>query len=318
MDAMFYSRHISALPVIAALVAPAFCLAQQPEAAPAAAKVWNVRDAIPLEDFAIQAHRGAGSLAPENSRESFELAWSLGTIPEADLRTTKDGVIVSFHDKDFQRILPHESEEMRKKGIEHFTWDELSKIDVGIWKGEEFKGQRIPSLSNIFEMLREDPKRKIYVDIKNVDLKQLADEAHKAKLANRMILASTKYELIREWKALAPDSFTLHWMGGSEKELAKRLSILRTVGFASVDQLQIHVHPAQDGKSFTPSPEFLQKTGATLRRHKVLFQTLPWESQDPEMFTQLLDLGVASFATDYPDITAKAVKSYYAAGKENE
>ena len=54
---------------------------------------WNVRDHVPLRDFIIQSHRGAGELAPENSRESFELAWSLGTIPEADLRTSKDGVI---------------------------------------------------------------------------------------------------------------------------------------------------------------------------------------------------------------------------------
>jgi hypothetical protein len=28
---------------------------------------WKVRDHIPLDEFMIQSHRGAGNLAPENS-----------------------------------------------------------------------------------------------------------------------------------------------------------------------------------------------------------------------------------------------------------
>ena len=69
--------------------------------------------------------------------------------------------------------------------------------------------------------LKEHPERRFYIDIKNVDLKQLAYESkgvHK-----QLILASTKYDVIREWKRLAPDSSTLHWMGGTEAELGKRL-----------------------------------------------------------------------------------------------
>src|SRR5688500_3272866 len=64
---------------------------------------WTVRGHIPADRFIIQSHRGAGELAPENTIESFELAWKLGTYPEADVRTTKDGVIVAFHDANFAR-----------------------------------------------------------------------------------------------------------------------------------------------------------------------------------------------------------------------
>src|SRR5437868_10948362 len=53
---------------------------------------WTVRDHVPLEKFIVQAHRGAGELAEENTLEAFELGWKLGCIPESDLRTTKDGV----------------------------------------------------------------------------------------------------------------------------------------------------------------------------------------------------------------------------------
>ena len=276
-----------------------------------AASRWNVRDHVPLDDFMIQSHRGAGELSPENSKESFELAWSLGTIPEADIRTTKDGIIVAFHDNNFARILPSESEEMKKKGIVDFTWDEITHFDIGAWKGDSFKGQKVPCMEDVFAMLKADPKRRIYVDIKNVDLKQLAEQAHAAGVASRLILASTVPSIIREWKALAPDSLTLHWMGGEEKVLAERLAKLEQENFAGIDQLQIHVKTTPGG--ITPSPEFLESTGATLRSHGILFQTLPWQSRDPALFRQLMDLGVASFATDYPDVAAEAVKSYYSA-----
>jgi glycerophosphoryl diester phosphodiesterase len=275
------------------------------------AVTWNVRDHIALEEFIIQSHRGAGELAPENSKETFELAWSLGTIPEADLRTTSDGVIVAFHDNNFARMLPDAPADMKAKGIEHLTWDEVRQLDIGAWKGPEFTGQRIPSLAEVFELLNANPRRRIYVDIKNVDLRQLADEAHAAGVAERLILASTKPEIIREWKSQAPDSFTLHWMGGTEAALGARLETLAKEDFAGIDQLQIHVKPVAGG--FEPSPEFLAKTGAELRSRGILFQTLPWQIRGPEIYAQLLDLGVASFATDFPDVAAAAVRSYYSA-----
>ncbi|HWQ91906.1 MAG TPA: glycerophosphodiester phosphodiesterase family protein, partial [Clostridia bacterium] len=86
-------------------------------------ETWNVRDHIPLGRFVMQAHRGAGDLAPEGSREAFELAWRLGCIPEADLRRTRDGRIVSFHDNDLARILPNAPAELKKKGIADLTWE---------------------------------------------------------------------------------------------------------------------------------------------------------------------------------------------------
>ncbi|WP_193212809.1 glycerophosphodiester phosphodiesterase [Luteolibacter marinus] len=270
---------------------------------------WNVRDHVPLEDFVIQSHRGAGNLAPENSRETFELAWSLGTIPEADLRTTKDGVIVAFHDPDFARILPAASAETKKKGIEDLTWSEVAELDIGAWKGAEFAGQRVPRIDAMFAQMKEKPGRRVYVDIKNVDLGQLARLAKEAGVADRLILASTDHAVIRKWKDLAPESKTLHWMGGDEAVLSQRIAKLEAVEFAGVDQLQIHVKPAADG--FTPSAAFLRQTGARLRAHGILFQALPWQSRDKALFVRLMDLGVASFATDFPDFAAATVRDYY-------
>lgn len=275
---------------------------------------WNVTDHVPLNKFLIQSHRGAGVLAPENTIEAFELGWKLGTAPEADLRTTKDGVIVAFHDANFARVVKGASEEMKKKGVQDLTFAELSKLDVGAWAGEKFEGRRVSKLTEVYALMKDHPDRLLYLDIKNVDLKQLAAEVKEYKVEKQVILASTKYEIIREWMRLAPESATLHWMGGEEAKLKKRFEELRATNFADVKQLQIHIHlreGADPSEPFTLSKEFLKKAGEELRSHHILYQTLPYDTADPKVFSTLLDLGVASFSTDYPDAMLKAVKDYY-------
>lgn len=269
---------------------------------------WNVRDHIPLQQVTVQAHRGAGILAPENSLEAFEIAWKLGVVPEADIRMTKDGVIVSFHDNNFSRILPNAPDEMKKKGIKDLSWDEVTKLDIGAWKGKEFEGQRVAGMRPIVEVLKKHSERRLYVDIKNVDFSQLAKETED--VHPQVILASTRYEEIKRWKEVAPKSFTLHWMGGTEKELEERLERLEENRFQGVDQLQIHVRIDKEG-GFEPSNDFLKNTGSRLRKHGILFQVLPWEGKDADVYRRLLDLGVASFATDYPDVTMQALNEYY-------
>src|SRR6266851_4894373 len=71
----------------------------------AVAADWNITDHIPLERIIVQSHRGAGVLAEENTVAAFELGWKLSTYPESDLRTTRDGVIVTFHDENFSRVV---------------------------------------------------------------------------------------------------------------------------------------------------------------------------------------------------------------------
>ena len=294
------------------------CLAQNPANAPTspatAGSSWTIRGNITPEKFVIQSHRGAGTLAPENTIEAFELAWKLGTVPEADLRTTRDKVIVAFHDANFKRVVKGASPELQNKGVSDVSFAELSKLDVGAWKGEEFVGRRVSKISDVFELMRSKPERWLYLDIKNVDLKQLASEVRQHQVASQVILASTVYGIIREWKELVPESQTLNWMGGSEAALQKRLADLRTNGFAGITQLQLHIHLNTNSPAvepFTLSRQFIRSTGDELRQRGILFQALPWGVAEEKVYHQLLDLGVASFATDHPKVTLEAVRKYY-------
>ncbi|MDQ3439284.1 MAG: hypothetical protein M3478_02920 [Planctomycetota bacterium] len=280
---------------------------------------WTARGYIAIDQFVIQSHRGAGELAEENTPEAFELGWKLNTIPEADVRTTKDGVIVAFHDKNFARVVKDASEELKKQGVEHLTFAELQKLDVGSWKGEQFAGRRVSRMSDIFALMKGKPERKLYLDIKQVDFPQLAGEVKAAGIESQVILASTKYDQIRQWRKLIPQGRTLLWMGGTEEKLRARLDELRKTEFADVSEVQIHTHlkgEAADVKRdsidpFKESDAFLIEAGNELRSRGLLFQTLPYGGSTKEIYWKLLDLGLMSFATDHPDVTWDAVKAYY-------
>jgi arylsulfatase A-like enzyme/glycerophosphoryl diester phosphodiesterase len=280
---------------------------------------WNVRDHVPLTRFVIQSHRGAGDLAPENTIEAFELGWKLGTYPEADVRTTKDGMIVAFHDNDFSRVVKGISPEMAKKGVVDVTFAELQQLDVGAWKGAEFTGRRVSKIADVFARVTGHPERHLYLDIKNVDLERLAAEVKRAGVEKQVVLASPKQGVLREWKTLVPSSDTLLWMPGTEADKRKAIALLRESNFDGITQLQIHVRlpgdakDVQPGEPFSPSRAFLIELSAELAQRGILFQALPYGAKDPGIYAQLLDAGVASFATDHPEVTWQAVRDYYTA-----
>src|ERR1041385_8169688 len=242
--------HFAAILVITLAVAG---LVLTPMASAVEKPTWTIRGQILAEKVIVQAHRGAGELAPENTLEAFELGWKLGCYPECDLRMTKDGVIVTFHDGDFSRVVKGVAEEMKKKGVADVTWAQLSTMDVGAWQGEEFTGRRVSTIGQAFERMQGKPEQHLYMDIKNVNLEQLAGEVKRYNVGPQVILASTKYAQIREWKRLVPDGPKLLWMGGSDETLGKRFDEIRKTNFADITQLQVHAHLKKDLKDLNQS-----------------------------------------------------------------
>lgn len=272
--------------------------------------------ASPADRILVQGHRGAGVLAPENTLEAFELAWSLGATPEADLRATRDGVIVAFHDGDFRRVVWQDTLPPRGERIEDLDWRELETLRVGRECHRSPQRLRIPALREVFAVLKRHPERELYIDIKKVDLPALAALGREHGVERQLILASTHHDLVRQWRTLAPTSQTLLWMGGSEEALGKRLEALRATGFAGVTQLQIHTRLDRDADGrdrIRPSEAFLRRASQELKARGILFQSLPWDGRKASVYRQLLDWGVESFATDHPDVTLPVMRAHRAA-----
>ena len=276
---------------------------------------WNVADNIPLDEVVVMGHRGMGDEAPEGTLETFRLAWASGVCPEADVRTSKDGVIVSFHDDNFARIMPDAPEDVKKQGVKDLTYEELLKLDVGAYKGEKFKGQRIVNIDEIVAALKEDHKRFVFCDFKNVDLEQFAkatEDVHP-----QICLTGPDYNLLKQWKKIAPRSKTLIWMptawGGTPENLEERFNKLRDANFEGLDFIQVHttVRSAEDVK---PTLEVLRRCGNAARKRGVLFETYLYVNGDKDfVYSTLMDAGVASFATDRPTDAWRAIKKYYEA-----
>ena len=264
------------------------------------------------QSFHIQAHRGAGIDYPENTLECFEHSWEMQVTPEADLRTTKDGVIVCFHDKDFRRVVSNLPEERKELGIERLTLDEVRQLEVGSFRGKQFTGQRIPTLASVFAEMKGHPERLLYLDIKDINLDQLVALIQEYDMAKQCIFTTKDHQLIRDWKKRVPESLSLLWMGGSEKELVEGLKAVRNADFEGITHLQTHVKVGDlaSDEPFMPSIEFLERTRDELHSHGIIFQALPWECKEPLAYTRLLELGVDSFATDYPEMTLKTVREF--------
>lgn len=301
------------------------CRAQGPRAD--AVPGWNVRDHFKPEEIIVQSHRGAGVLAEEGTWEAFELGWQLGTYPEADLRATKDGVIVTFHDSNFARVVKDAPPELRKQGVEDLTYSELAQLDIGAWKGEAFRGRRVLPMRRVFEIMQKDSGKHIYMDVKKVDFALLATEVQRYGVQRQVILASPKTEDLRAWKKLMPESGTLLWLHGNEATLRDQMTQLVATGFDGVTQVQIHVYPKDSPDKWAPPADpspadnpfrlrstFLRELGKVLRSHGVLFQVFPW-TDDPATIPALLDLGVMSFATDHPDSVRREVAAYFQAAR---
>ena len=99
----------------------------------------------------IIAHRGDASNAPENTLPAFKSALSLGADGvELDVRLTKDQQLVVFHDHCLGRTASG------SKPVNHYTGQEIRGLDVGSWFALDFKGERAPTLDEVFESLPKD------------------------------------------------------------------------------------------------------------------------------------------------------------------
>ncbi len=90
----------------------------------------------------IIAHRGCSYIAPENTLAAINLAWELNAdAVEIDIHLTSDKKIVLSHDPNTKRTAGV-SYDIAKTPL-----GVLRHLDVGRWKGAEYAGERMPTLS---------------------------------------------------------------------------------------------------------------------------------------------------------------------------
>ncbi|GAA0911722.1 glycerophosphodiester phosphodiesterase [Nonomuraea longicatena] len=111
-------------------------------------------------DPVIIAHRGAPQLAPENTLAAVHAAYAAGAdMYELDVHQTKDGHLVVLHDSSLARTTDAEDVYPGRAPwrVRDFTLAEIDRLDAGSWFGAEYAGERIPTLSSVFQAMKGDP-----------------------------------------------------------------------------------------------------------------------------------------------------------------
>ena len=105
---------------------------------------------------AVIAHRGDKMDAPENTMAAFYMAAEKGADAiEFDVQLTADGHVVVIHDQTVDRTTNGTGR------VSRIQLAALRELDAGTWFSEKFRGERIPTLDEVFETF----SKKVYMDI---------------------------------------------------------------------------------------------------------------------------------------------------------
>ena len=152
----------------------------------------------------IFAHRGASSSYPENTLAAFQEAFRLLIEGiELDVHLTKDRKLVVIHDETIDRTSNGSGY------VKEMTLAELHRFDYGSWFSPQFKGEEIPTLTEVFELFRSTHHR-INLELKT-DIIQyegieelVLKEIEAYQLTERVIISSFDHEILQRVVKLAP------------------------------------------------------------------------------------------------------------------
>jgi glycerophosphoryl diester phosphodiesterase len=158
----------------------------------------------------IIAHRGASSIAPENTLIAFERAIELKSDGiELDVHLTKNGVPIVIHDFDLERTTNGTG------FIVDHTLESIKKLDAGSWFSSNFSDQKVPTLEEVFQLCKSTPDNfiinvelkagsKVYPQIEEKVLR-LVDQYH---LKEKVLISSFDHYAIEKIKNLDEDILT--------------------------------------------------------------------------------------------------------------
>ncbi len=150
----------------------------------------------------VLGHRGASAEAPENTLAAFRLALAQGAEGvELDVRLCATGEVVVVHDEDLGRV---GGTPLR---VADSPLADLRAVDVGAFKGELYRGERIPLLSEVLEAL---PEALVNVELKGrggrgLSLARAAAEViRRAGADGRVVVSSFDWRLLAAFRLAAP------------------------------------------------------------------------------------------------------------------
>lgn len=242
------------------------------------------------------AHRGSRLLWPENTLYAFHHAVGLGLIcVETDIRKTRDGVLVVFHDELLDRTTDATGPVRDRTLAELRTLDAAYHFDAA--SGHPLRGTGI-GINTLEEVLSALPAVMFNIDLKEPGLEApLAQLIDRLGCQERVCVASFDDKRLRRFRKITagqvatsagPTEVFKAWLGSR---------------FGRAPRGRAHAYQVP------PSWRFLQVVDRRFvdAAHKAGKQVHVWTIDAPAEMERLLDLGVDGIVTDRPDLLAQVV-----------
>jgi glycerophosphoryl diester phosphodiesterase len=236
------------------------------------------------------AHRGSRTLWPENTAYAFQQAIDLGyRYIETDVRMTRDGVIVVFHDPSLERTTGGAGD------IAKLDWSHLEPMDAAHHYQPEAgyplrrSGIGIPRLGDILATF---PDTHFNIDLKAPGMEwAVADVVKRAGAEDRMLVGSFFDGRLRKFRRITRGTIATS-AGPAAAAALWAASRLGRQGPAVPDAYQI---PPEAGPMRVD--ERMVQAAHSRGAHVHI-----WTINEAEEMRRLLALGVDGIITDRPDV----------------
>ncbi len=252
----------------------------------------------------IAAHRGARSIAPENTLSALRASVGMCDFIEIDVQLSKDGVLVIMHDETLERttdVASHPAYSSRKPWrVDAFLLNELERLDYGSWFYETdpfgtLKAGRAPArmhepLLTLENALRFVVQNDLYI---NVEIKDMQGHFSDGDVAagvvaiiesvgagSRVLLSSFQHAYLPICKAIAPHIPTAALQEGAHPpRLLEKLA-----------ELKVDAYHCDDAIVNRQTVERLREKGCF---------TAVYTVNDPQRREELFSWGVNAVFTDF-------------------
>jgi len=235
---------------------------------------------VPGDAAFIVGHRGDRAEAPENTMPSLELAMDDLDFVETDVRLSRDGVPVLFHDTSLERVTGD------RRGVEELDLAELRRLDVGEWYGRDYAGVRMPTLDEFLEALSLRETARALVELKAdwqlEEVRTVVDLIERHGLRGRVVLQSFSLETLFAVQRVSPTTpriLLIRELPVEPVALAERLGV---IGFGTT------------AASVTAVP------GALEALHQAGVAVLCYTLNSHDRWQEVSELGVDGIITDQP------------------
>ena len=224
--------------------------------------------------FINYAHRGASAYAPENTMSAFRMGVAMGANGiETDIRRTRDGVPVLFHDESLLRLTGID------RKIADLTWAELSTIRIA--SPDVTVTETVPRLTEFLKYVKDLPVA-LALEIKAEGMEAAVRQAiDDYGVADRCVVTAFEIGYLCRIKELYPTA-----------KIGLLTREVNSVVLASLKEIGAEqICPKAD----LITPELVREL------HNEGFSVRAWGVRDEAVMEKVLRCGVDGMTVNFPD-----------------